>query len=198
MLNIQFAVKSDTVYVLEVNPRASRTTPFVSKATGVPLAKVAACVMAGKKLSELGITQEPTVKYFSVKESVLPFSLFSGVDIILGPEMKSTGEVMGVDKSFGIAFYKSQIAANSLLPTKGKIFISVKNDDKRNIVFIAKKLSDLGFEVIATKGTAKVLSSNHLFNNLRSIFLHSKIQYRCFCKEFKYFESTLNKSKSLE
>ena len=162
LLNIQFAIKNDIVFVLEVNPRASRTVPFVSKATGVPLAKLAAMVMVGKKLSELGLTEEKHVEHICVKESVLPFSRFSGVDIILGPEMKSTGEVMGIDRSFGIAFYKSQVAAGSALPSKGKIFISVKNDDKRNIIFIAKKLIDLGFELIATEGTSKVLRSNNI------------------------------------
>ena len=162
LLNIQFAIKGSSVYVLEVNPRASRTAPFVSKATGVPLAKIASKVMAGKTLIELGITEERKVAHFSVKESVLPFSRFSGVDIILGPEMKSTGEVMGIDESFGIAFYKSQEAAISTLPKEGNVFISVKNDDKRDIVFIAKKLSDLGFQIIATKGTSKVLFSNNI------------------------------------
>ena len=162
LLNIQFAIKKDTVYVLEVNPRASRTVPFVSKATGVPLAKIAAKVMAGEKLSKLGFTQEKKIDHVAVKESVLPFSRFSGVDVLLSPEMKSTGEVMGIDTSFGIAFYKSQIAAGSILPIEGTIFISVKNDDKRNIVFIAKKLFDMGFEIIATKGTAKVLHSNNI------------------------------------
>lgn len=162
LLNIQFAVKSDTVYVLEVNPRASRTIPFVSKVTGVPLAKIAAKIMAGKKLKELGLRKEKLISHIAVKESVLPFSRFSGVDIILGPEMKSTGEVMGIDSSFGIAFYKSQVAAGSALPRSGKIFISVKNDDKRDIVFIAKKLFDIGFEIIATKGTSKVLRSNNI------------------------------------
>ena len=162
LINIQFAVKNDTVYVLEVNPRASRTIPFVSKATGVPLAKLAAKVMAGKTLKELGFTKEVEVSHISVKESVLPFSRFSGVDIILGPEMKSTGEVMGIGNSFGVAFYKSQLAANQALPTKGKVLISVKNDDKRGIVFIAKKLCDMGFEIIATKGTGKVLASNDI------------------------------------
>jgi len=162
LLNIQFAVKSDTVYVLEVNPRASRTIPFVSKSTGVPLAKLAAKIMTGKTLKELGFTEEVSVSHFSVKESVLPFSRFSGVDILLGPEMKSTGEVMGIHSSFGAAFFKSQRAAGCTLPSKGKVFISVKNDDKRDIVFIAKKLLDLGFEIIATKGTSKVLSSNNM------------------------------------
>ncbi|MFQ5953050.1 MAG: carbamoyl-phosphate synthase large subunit, partial [Candidatus Omnitrophota bacterium] len=160
LINIQFAIKKDVVYVLEVNPRASRTVPFVSKATGVPLAKVAAMVMAGKSLTELGITGQKEVDHVSVKESVLPFSRFSGVDILLGPEMKSTGEVMGINSTFGSAFYKSQVAAWQALPLKGKIFISVKNDDKRNIAFIAKKLFDIGFEIIATKGTDKVLKSN--------------------------------------
>ncbi|OIO34889.1 MAG: carbamoyl phosphate synthase large subunit [Candidatus Omnitrophica bacterium CG1_02_40_15] len=162
LLNIQFAVKQNTVYVLEVNPRASRTVPFVSKAIGAPLAKIAAKAMAGKTLEELGFSEEKKVNHISVKESVLPFSRFSGVDILLGPEMKSTGEVMGIDASFGMAFYKSQIAANQVLPKNGKVFISVKNQDKRNIVFIAKKLEDMGFEIIATKGTHKALRSNNI------------------------------------
>ncbi|MFA5143455.1 MAG: carbamoyl-phosphate synthase large subunit [Candidatus Omnitrophota bacterium] len=162
LINIQFAVKGEKVYVLEVNPRASRTIPFVSKAIGVPLAKMAAKIMAGKTLKELGFTVEKQVKHISVKESVLPFSRFSGVDILLGPEMKSTGEVMGIDSSFGKAFYKSQIAANQALPRKGDIFISVKNGDKRDMVFIAKKLFDMGFKLIATEGTYKVLSSNNI------------------------------------
>jgi len=162
LLNIQFAVKQNTVYVLEVNPRASRTIPFVSKAIGVPLAKIAAKVMAGNTLKELGFTEEKRLNHISVKESVLPFSRFSGVDILLGPEMKSTGEVMGIDTTFGMAFYKSQIAAGQALPKKGKVFISVKNQDKRNIVFVAKKLEDIGFEILATKGTHKALRSNNI------------------------------------
>ncbi len=162
LLNIQFAVKGDVVYVLEVNPRASRTVPFVSKATGIPLAKIASMVMAGKKLKETGFTEEKQVEHLSVKESVLPFSRFSGVDILLGPEMKSTGEVMGMDKGFGNAFYKAQLAAGQELPLKGKVFISVKNDDKRDIAFIAKKLYDMGFQIISTKGTRKVLKSNDI------------------------------------
>jgi len=162
LINIQFAVKNDIVYVLEVNPRASRTVPFVSKATGVPLAKIAAQVMAGKTLKQLGISEEKKITHVAVKESVLPFSRFSGVDIILGPEMKSTGEVMGIDSSFGMAFYKSQLAAGTVLPREGKIFISVKSGDKRNIVFIAKRLFDMGFEILATKGTHKVLHSNNI------------------------------------
>lgn len=162
LLNIQFAIRNDIVYVLEVNPRASRTVPFVSKATGISLAKIAAKVMVGRKLSQLGFTEEKRVNFFSVKESVLPFSRFSGVDIILGPEMKSTGEVMGISSSFGVAFHKSQIAAGSILPKKGKILISVKNKDKRDIISIAKKLHHMGFEIIATKGTSEVLRSNNI------------------------------------
>jgi carbamoyl-phosphate synthase large subunit len=162
LINIQFAIKNDIVYVLEVNPRASRTVPFVSKATGVPLAKIAAKVMAGKTLQELGFTKEKQISHVAVKESVLPFSRFSGVDIILGPEMKSTGEVMGIDDSFGMAFYKSQIAANQPLPREGKVFISVKNNDKKNIVPVARKLRDLGFAIMATEGTWKVLQSNDI------------------------------------
>ncbi|MDD5613924.1 MAG: carbamoyl-phosphate synthase large subunit [Candidatus Omnitrophica bacterium] len=170
LINIQFALKDDIVYVLEVNPRASRTVPFVSKATGVPLAKIAAAVMAGKKLSDFNLTEKNTLQYFAVKESVLPFTRFSGVDILLGPEMKSTGEVMGIDLSFGTAFYKSQIAAGNILPKEGKVFISVKNDDKREVVFIAKKLFDLGFEILSTQGTAKVLRANGIeVNTLKKI-----------------------------
>jgi len=162
LINIQFAVKNDTVYVLEVNPRASRTVPFVSKATGVPLAKVAARVMVGEKLKNIGFIEEKTIVHVSVKESVLPFSRFSGVDILLGPEMKSTGEVMGIDTSFGVSFYKSQVAAGQDLPTEGKIFISVKNDDKRYVASLAKKLSDMNFKILATKGTAKAFRSNNI------------------------------------
>lgn len=162
LLNIQFAVKRDTVYVLEVNPRASRTAPFVSKATGVPLAKLAASVMVGRSLESLRFTKEIECAHTSIKESVLPFSRFSGVDIILGPEMKSTGEVMGVDDNFGLAFYKSQSAAGQYLPPSGTVFISVTNDDKRNVTFIAKRLHDMGFEIVATHGTCKVLNTNNI------------------------------------
>ena len=160
LMNIQYAIKNDVIYVLEVNPRASRTIPFISKATGVPWAKVAAKVMAGKTLAELGITQEIDVRHIAVKESVFPFNRFYGVDTVLGPEMKSTGEVMGIDTDFGMAFAKSQMAAGVSIPLKGKVFISVMNKDKRHIVFVAKKLMDLGFEIMATKGTAKVLANN--------------------------------------
>jgi carbamoyl-phosphate synthase large subunit len=160
LMNIQYAIKNDIIYVLEVNPRASRTVPFISKATGVPWAKVAAKVMAGKTLAELGVTKEIEVRHIAVKESVFPFNRFYGVDTVLGPEMKSTGEVMGIDMDFGLAFAKSQMAAGVSIPLKGRVFISVMNKDKRHIVFIAKKLTDLGFEVMATKGTAKVLANN--------------------------------------
>jgi carbamoyl-phosphate synthase large subunit len=162
LFNLQCAVKADTVYMLEVNPRASRTVPFVSKATGIPLAKIAASVMAGKKLADFKIDTNHTAPHVAVKEAVLPFSRFSGVDIILGPEMKSTGEVMGIDYSFGRAFFKAEAGANETLPLKGKVFLSVKNDDKRNIVFIAKKLYDMNFSLIATNGTWKVLTSNNI------------------------------------
>jgi len=159
LLNIQFAVKGSRVYVLEVNPRASRTVPFVSKATGVPLAKIAVQIMAGKKVRDYKLPDILDLPHIAVKESVLPFSRFSGVDIVLGPEMKSTGEVMGIDISFGAAFAKSQMCANQGLPQKGKIFISVNDEDKRHIGFMAKRLADLGFEIVSTRGTAKVLKS---------------------------------------
>jgi carbamoyl-phosphate synthase large subunit len=162
LMNIQYAVKNNVVYVLEVNPRASRTVPFVSKAIGVPLAKLATKIMLGKTLEELGFTKEKTVEYVAVKESVFPFIRFPGVDAVLGPEMKSTGEVMGIDTTFGAAYAKSQIAAGQKLPTKGNVFISVKNQDKRNIIFVAKKLADLGFRILATSGTAEALKSNDI------------------------------------
>jgi carbamoyl-phosphate synthase large subunit len=160
LMNIQYAIKNDMIYVLEVNPRASRTVPFISKATGVPWAKVAAKVMVGKKLHELGIQGEVEIHHMAVKESVFPFNRFYGVDTVLGPEMKSTGEVMGIDTDFGMAFAKSQIGAGLNIPLKGRVFISVMNKDKRSIVFLAKKMVDLGFEIVATKGTAKVLANN--------------------------------------
>jgi carbamoyl-phosphate synthase large subunit len=157
LMNVQFAVKDETVYVLEVNPRASRTVPFVSKAIGVPLAKLASLVMAGKTLKELGFTQEITPKHYSVKEAVFPFSKFRGVDILLGPEMKSTGEVMGIDDDFGIAYAKSQMAAQPPLPTKGNVFISVRDADKPAVVPMAKKLTELGLSIMSTSGTAAYL-----------------------------------------
>ena len=161
-MNIQFAIKNSTVYVLEANPRASRTVPFVSKSIKVPLAKVAARVMTGKKLKDLDFKRVDCLKldYFSIKEAVLPFNRFPGFDTILGPEMKSTGEVMGIDKDFGIAFAKSQIATNMTLPLSGIVFISVNSKDKKNIIKIARDLCELGFGLIATKGTADVLEKN--------------------------------------
>jgi carbamoyl-phosphate synthase large subunit len=182
LMNMQLAVKGDDLYVIEVNPRASRTAPFVSKAIGVPLPKLAAKIMAGKTLKELGFTEEVIPKHHSVKEAVFPFSKFTGVDIILGPEMKSTGEVMGIDDDLGMAFAKSQMAAGGTLPTKGNVFISVKDNDKLkatssgkvsddpgqqtastetdrpNVVRIAKGYADLGFTLYATIGTGSVIS----------------------------------------
>ena len=160
LMNVQYAIKNDEIYVLEVNPRASRTIPFVSKAIGVPLAKLAARVMAGKTLAELGFTREIEPVYFSVKAPVFPFNRFPGSNTRLGPEMKSTGEVMGIDTDVSRAFAKAQKACGYSLPLSGKVFISVKNKDKRAIIFIAKKLRDMGFELIATHGTAKVLLRN--------------------------------------
>ncbi|HON09699.1 MAG TPA: ATP-grasp domain-containing protein, partial [Chitinispirillaceae bacterium] len=160
LLNIQFAVKDDTVYVLEVNPRASRTVPFVSKATGVPWARIAAKVMTGLKLAEIPEAAERSMDYFAVKECVLPFNKFPGADIILGPEMRSTGEVMGIDKDFGLAFAKSQEAAGNILPRSGSVFISVRNSMSRNIIFMVKLVASMGFQIYASEGTWKVLSSN--------------------------------------
>lgn len=162
LINIQFAVKNNEVYILEVNPRASRTIPFVSKSIGVPLAKLATKVMLGKKLKDLGFTKEVITDYITVKEAVLPFMKLPGVDTLLGPEMKSTGEVMGIDRSFALAFAKSQLAANTILPLKGTIFISVKDNDKMLILPIAKNLKELGFNIVATRGTAEVLKSSNI------------------------------------
>lgn len=157
LMNVQFAIQNGDVYVLEVNPRASRTVPYVSKVTGLQLAKIAARVMAGKTLAEQGIGKEITPSYYSVKEAVFPFVKFPGVDTILGPEMKSTGEVMGVGETFGEAFVKSQLAAGVILPESGTVFISVKDQDKAKAVDIAKGLHDLGFKLVATRGTAAAL-----------------------------------------
>jgi carbamoyl-phosphate synthase large subunit len=157
LLNIQFAIKNETVYVLEVNPRASRTVPFVSKAIGVPLAKLATKVMLGQRLRDLGFAEEREVGHIAVKEAVFPFVKFPGVDVVLGPEMKSTGEVMGIDRDFRKAYIKSQIAAGSPLPTSGKVFLSVKNRDKRAVLQAAKRLAEMGFSLVATVGTAKLL-----------------------------------------
>jgi carbamoyl-phosphate synthase large subunit len=157
LMNVQYAVKNDVVYVLEVNPRASRTVPFVSKAIGKPLAKIAAKVMAGKTLKELRFTEEIWTKYWAVKESVFPFNRFHGQDILLSPEMRSTGEVMGLDVDLGIAYAKSQMAANAPLPTGGKVFISVSDAHKMEVATLAKDYLALGFELVATSGTAAVL-----------------------------------------
>ena len=157
LMNVQYAVKGELVYVLEVNPRASRTVPFVSKAIGVPLAKLAAKVMAGKKLTELGFTKEVWRKYWAVKESVFPFNRFHGQDILLSPEMRSTGEVMGLDADLGIAYAKSQMGANSPLPLSGRVFISVSDADKPHVAAIAREFAGLGFELVSTGGTAAVL-----------------------------------------
>ncbi len=157
LMNVQYAVKGDHVYVLEVNPRASRTVPFVSKAIGVPLAKLAAKVMAGKSLKDLGFTQEIWTKYWAVKESVFPFNRFLGQDILLSPEMRSTGEVMGLDADLGIAYAKSQMAAGGPLPMGGRVFISVSDAHKAEVADVAKLFAELGFELVSTSGTADVL-----------------------------------------
>jgi carbamoyl-phosphate synthase large subunit len=158
LINIQFAIKNEQIFVLEVNPRASRTIPFVSKAIGVPLAKLATKVMLGHSLAVLGFTEEREIAHIAVKEAVFPFVKFPGVDVVLGPEMKSTGEVMGIDRDFRKSYVKSQLAAGSPLPTSGKVFLSVKNRDKRAVVQIAKRLAEMGFDLVATQGTAKVLT----------------------------------------
>src|SRR5689334_20255613 len=157
LMNVQYAVKGDTVYVLEVNPRASRTIPFVSKAIGVPLAKLAAKVMAGKTLKQLGFTEEIWPKYWAVKESVFPFNRFHGQDILLSPEMRSTGEVMGLDADLGIAYAKSQMAAGGPLPLSGRVFLSVSDAHKADVAKVAGAFADLGFELVSTSGTATVL-----------------------------------------
>jgi carbamoyl-phosphate synthase large subunit len=162
LMNVQFALQGDDIYVLEVNPRASRTVPFVSKAIGRPLAKIAARCMAGESLKAQKLTAEVKPKFFSVKEAVFPFIKFPGVDVILGPEMKSTGEVMGVGASFAEAFIKSQMGASMILPTKGMAFISVRKEDHEKIVDVAQSLNELGFSLVATKGTAKILTQNNL------------------------------------
>jgi carbamoyl-phosphate synthase large subunit len=157
LMNVQYAVKNGTIYVLEVNPRASRTAPFVSKATGRPLAKIAARVMAGKTLAELGVSGDIVPDYYSVKEAVFPFAKFPGVDTLLGPEMKSTGEVMGIGATFAEAFAKSQMGANVKLPLSGNAFISVRDEDKKLVVNAAEKLYKAGFGLQATGGTAAFL-----------------------------------------
>lgn len=166
LMNIQFAIKNEEVYLIEVNPRASRTIPFVSKAIGVPLAKLATKIMIGKTLKELGFDKEFIPKHVSVKESVFPFVKFRGVDSLLSPEMKSTGEVMGIDKNFGIAFAKAQMAAGGELPTEGNVFISVNAHDREKMLPIAKRLNEMGFGIFATMGTAQFLLSNGISASL--------------------------------
>jgi len=158
LMNIQFAIQNNVIFILEVNPRASRTVPFVAKATGVPIAKIAARIMAGEKLKNFNLVENLKPNHTAVKEAVFPFSRFPGVDIILGPEMKSTGEVMGIDKDFSRAFAKSQIAAGTILPSEGTVFISVKDSDKDSAIKIARDLNQLGFDIIATDGTEKFLT----------------------------------------
>jgi carbamoyl-phosphate synthase large subunit len=157
LMNVQFAVKDREVYVIEVNPRASRTVPFVSKATGRPLAKIAAKLMVGKTLDELGVTDRAIPRHVSIKESVFPFSKFPGVDILLGPEMRSTGEVMGIATATSLAFGKSTAAAGMPLPARGRVFISVRDEDKSSACHIGRRLRNLGFEIVATDGTARAL-----------------------------------------
>ena len=162
LMNAQFAVKDETIYVLEVNPRGSRTVPFVSKAIGIPLAKLAMKVMVGRTLDDLRFTTAPTPAHLSVKEAVFPFTKFAGVDVLLGPEMKSTGEVMGIDSDFGWAFVKSQAGAGSMLPTSGTAFVSVKQEDRPLACDVAQRLMRLGFRITATSGTATYLREQGL------------------------------------
>jgi carbamoyl-phosphate synthase large subunit len=162
LMNVQFAVKDGDIYILEVNPRASRTIPFISKATGIPLAKMAAKVMAGYSLKELGLTSETKISHTAVKEAVFPFDRFVGVDTILGPEMRSTGEVMGIDMDFGRAYSKAQTASKNTIPLGGRVFISVKDRDKPSLIPIVSKLIQLGFSIVATRGTANFLREHGL------------------------------------
>ncbi|MBI1984109.1 MAG: carbamoyl-phosphate synthase large subunit, partial [Acidobacteria bacterium] len=162
LMNVQYAIQNGKVYVLEVNPRASRTVPYVSKATGVPLAKVAARLMVGRKLKEFGLSEELPARYYFVKSPVFPFQKFPGVDTILGPEMKSTGEVMGVGKTFGLAFGKAQLSAHHRIPTSGRVFLSVNEQDKPRAVPLARDLTALGFKLVATRGTAATLRAGGL------------------------------------
>jgi carbamoyl-phosphate synthase large subunit len=159
LMNVQYAIQNGKVYVLEVNPRASRTVPYVSKATGVPLAKLASRLMVGRKISEFNLEEELPVSHFFVKSPVFPFQKFPGVDTILGPEMKSTGEVMGAAETFGLAFAKAQLAAGQKIPLAGRVFISVNDHDKPNAVKLARDLAALGFKIVATRGTAATLKA---------------------------------------
>ena len=157
LMNIQFALQGGDLYILEVNPRASRTVPFVSKAIGIPLAKVAARIMLGKTLAEMGVVERPDVAHFAVKESVFPFVKFPGVDTLLGPEMRSTGEVMGIDRDFPRAFAKAQLAAGTLLPVAGTVFVSVRDEDKPTVLEAARRFTESGFRIVATRGTQRFL-----------------------------------------
>ncbi|OYV99285.1 MAG: carbamoyl phosphate synthase large subunit, partial [Deltaproteobacteria bacterium 37-65-8] len=162
LMNVQFAIQRGKIFILEVNPRASRTVPFVSKAIGVPLAKLAAKVMAGRKLADLGFTSEVVPNHVCVKEAVFPFIKFPDVDTLLGPEMKSTGEVMGIDRTFGTAFAKAQIGAGMILPRSGKVFVSVRDEDKEGVLAAAETLARCGFSLVATRGTAAFLTARGL------------------------------------
>lgn len=162
LMNIQYAVQGEQVYILEANPRASRTVPYVSKATGVPLAKIASRIMSGETLESLGVTGESIPQHIAVKEAVLPFNKFPGTDTLLGPEMRSTGEVMGIDTDFGRAFAKAEIAAGVSLALNGTVFVSMSDRDKAAAVPVVKDLMELGFKVVATSGTRHVLQENHL------------------------------------
>jgi carbamoyl-phosphate synthase large subunit len=162
LMNIQFAVQGEQVYILEANPRASRTVPYVSKATGVPLAGLASRIMAGATLESLKFTEEVMPSHIAVKEAVLPFEKFAGTDTILGPEMRSTGEVMGIGADFGTAFAKAELAAGQRLPLSGTVFVSMNNRDKAAVVSVVKNLMELGFQIMATEGTRKVLRENGL------------------------------------
>ena len=169
LMNIQFAVKGENIYILEVNPRASRTVPFVSKATGIPWAKVATKIMLGISLKSQGIVKEITPEHVCIKEAVFPFVKFPGVDCMLGPEMKSTGEVMGIDHNFGTAFLKAQVASGTIIPEKGNVFLSLAENDKKHAVKIAKGLIDLGFNIYATKGTAESLKQDGIEADVKVI-----------------------------
>lgn len=165
-MNVQFAIKNNEIYIIEVNPRAARTVPFVSKATGLALAKISVRVMYGKTLSEQGFYKEIIPSYFSVKEAVLPFDKFQGVDPILGPEMRSTGEVMGIGKNFSEAFSKAMLGAHTNMKKSGRVLLSVRDDDKNSIVNLAVKLQKFGFKIDATKGTAMALKKSGIISRL--------------------------------
>ena len=172
LINIQYAIKGNDLYMIEVNPRASRTIPFISKAIGIPIAKIAAKVMSGRKLAELNFLNEISINHYCVKESVFPFIKFPDVDTILGPEMKSTGEAMGIDSDLPAAFAKAQISSGNSLPTSGMAFVSVKDDDKVKILSLCKNLILLGFDIISTKGTHEYLKKNNIIFHLNFLKLN--------------------------